>query len=109
MVTVVAVTALWWPRTEVTYRNTAPSAVVYADKSEHFLGIVHKHTLSGRHEYLLVVGRDPGFSYGHLVHIDPVLATEGIESTTWTESGVRLRFRTGHELFVPARSFLFGR
>ncbi|MGW7344558.1 hypothetical protein [Streptomyces sp. NPDC054854] len=41
--------------------------------------------------------------------IDPVLGAKGIESTTWTESGVRVRFPTGHEIFVPARFFLFGR
>ncbi|MET9952499.1 hypothetical protein ABZ135_13265 [Streptomyces sp. NPDC006339] len=109
LATVLAVTALWWPRKEVTYRNTAPSSIVYADESPHFLSLVHEHTLSGRHAYRMVIGRSPGASYGHWVEVDPVLGAEGVESTTWSESGVRVRFRTGHEIFVPARSFLFGR
>ncbi|WP_240801926.1 hypothetical protein [Streptomyces sp. A1136] len=100
---------VWWPRTEVTYRADAPATLVYDDRSPHFLGLVHQHTLSGRQSYRMVVGRDPGLSYGHLVDIDPALGAEGIESTTWTESGVRVRFRTEHEVFVPARFFLFGR
>ncbi|MFE3766182.1 hypothetical protein ACFXPI_31000 [Streptomyces sp. NPDC059104] len=54
VLTAVLMAVLWWPRTEVTYRDSAPSAVVYPD-------------------------------------------------------GVRVRFPTGHEVFVPARFFLYGR
>ncbi|MFF5446414.1 hypothetical protein [Streptomyces sp. NPDC012888] len=102
-------TVLWWPRTEVAYRGTAPSSVAYEDGSPHFLGLVHIHTLSGRHSYRLVVGRDPGLAYGHWLDVDAAPASAGVESATWTESGVRVRFATGHEVFVPARSFLHGR
>ncbi|MBB5932234.1 hypothetical protein [Streptomyces echinatus] len=109
MLTVGMVTALWWPRTEVTYRSTAPASLVYADRSPHYLGLVHEHTLSGRHTYELMIGRDPGLSYGHMVHVGPDLGPRGVKSTTWTASGVRVRFPTGHEVFVPARSFLYGR
>lgn len=109
LLTAVLLTVLWWPRTEVTYRSSAPSAVVYDDQSPHFLGLVHQHTLSGRHSYRMVIGRDSSLSYGHWVDIDTVLGAKGIESATWTESGVRVRFPTGHEVFVPARSFLHGR
>ncbi|MFD9030895.1 hypothetical protein ACFVZW_07040 [Streptomyces sp. NPDC059567] len=102
-------TVLWWPRTEVTYRSSAPSSVVYDDQSPHFLGLVHRYTLSGEHSYRMVISRSPGEAYGHWLDVDAALATKGIESTTWTESGVRVRFLTGHEVFVPARFFLFGR
>ncbi|MFD3807248.1 hypothetical protein ACFWSF_15815 [Streptomyces sp. NPDC058611] len=102
-------TVLWWPRTEVTYRSSAPPSLVYDDRSPHFLGLVHEHSLSGRDSYRMVIGRDSGLSYGHHLDIDAALGSEGIESTTWTESGVRVRFPTGHEVFVPARSFLYGR
>ncbi|MFJ8769734.1 hypothetical protein [Streptomyces clavifer] len=109
VLTTAFVTALWWPRTEVTYRSSAPSSVAYDDQSPHFLGLVHKHTLSGRNTYRLVVGRDSSLSYGHWVDLDAVLGAKGIRSTTWTESGVRVRFPTDHEIFVPARSFMYGR
>lgn len=109
VLTAVFMTALWWPRSEVTYRNTAPSSVTYEDASPHYLGLVHEHSLSGRHSYELVIGRDPGLSYGHRVGLDSDLGAGGVESTTWTESGVRVRFPTGHEVFVPAKFFLNGR
>ncbi|WP_392896451.1 hypothetical protein [Streptomyces sp. LN699] len=109
LLTVMVMTGLWWPQRDVTYRSSAPSAVVYADESAHFLALVHEHTLSGRHSYRMVIGRDPTPSYGHWVDVDAALGAKGIESTTWTESGVRVRFPTGHEIFVPARSFLYGR
>ncbi|MEV4950016.1 hypothetical protein [Streptomyces sp. NPDC053755] len=109
LLSAVVLTAAWWPRTEVTYRSSAPSAVVYADGSPHFLSLVHRYSLSGQQSYRMVVGRDPGASYGHWVDVDAALGASGIESATWTESGVRVRFPTGHELFVPARSFLYGR
>ncbi|WP_307787352.1 MULTISPECIES: hypothetical protein [Streptomyces] len=109
VLTVGAVTVLWWPRTEVTYRSTAPSSVAYDDESTHYLGLVHKHTLSGRHTYGVVIGRDPGLSYGHWVQVSPDLGAPGIKSTTWTKAGVRVRFLTGHEVFVPARFYLYGR
>ncbi|MFG2985433.1 hypothetical protein ACGFYQ_29950 [Streptomyces sp. NPDC048258] len=109
LLTAALLTVLWWPRTEVTYRSSAPTSVVYDDESLHFLGLVHQHSLSGRHSYKIVIGRDSGLSYGHWVDIDTDLGVKGIESTTWTESGVRVRFPTGHEVFVPARFFLYGR
>ncbi|MER7519122.1 hypothetical protein [Streptomyces sp. NPDC126499] len=102
-------TVLWWPRTEVTYQSTAPSSVVYEDRFPHVLGLVHEHTLSGRHSYRLVIGRDSGFSYGHWVEVEPYVAAKGVDTTTWTQQEVRIRFRTGHELVVPARFFLYGR
>lgn len=109
LLTVVVMTVLWWPRTEVTYRDSAPSSLVYADESPHFLGLVHYYDLSGEHSYRMVISRTSGLGYGHWLDVDAAVAVEGIESTTWTESGVRVRFSTGHEISVPARFFLFGR
>ncbi|MGI5447305.1 hypothetical protein ACQEVM_16275 [Streptomyces sp. CA-243310] len=109
LLTVTVTTVLWWPQRDVTYRSAAPAAVVYPDEAAHFLALVHVHTLSGRHSYKMVIGREPTPSYGHWVDVDAALGAEGVESTTWTESGVRVRFPTGHEIFVPARPFLYGR
>ncbi|MEU5811354.1 MULTISPECIES: hypothetical protein [unclassified Streptomyces] len=109
LLTAALMTVLWWPRTDVTYRSSAPSSLVYEDGSPHFLGLVHRHSLSGRDSYKMMIGRDSGLSYGHWVDVDTALGSKGVESTTWTESGVRVRFLTGHELFVPARFFLHGR
>ncbi|WP_234323878.1 hypothetical protein [Streptomyces sp. NRRL F-2580] len=102
-------TVVWWPRTEVTYRDSAPATVVYADDSPHFLGLVHGHTLPGRHPYKMAIGRDPSLSYRHWTDLDTTVAANGIESVTWTESGVRVRLPTGHEAFIPAQAFLHGR
>lgn len=93
----------------MTYRSTAPSSLVYGDQSPHYLGLVHEYSLSGRHSYRLVIGRDASLSYGHWVDVDTDLAAKGIESTAWTDSGVRVRFPTGDKVFVPARFFLYGR
>ncbi|MGO4457741.1 hypothetical protein AB4039_10595 [Streptomyces sp. M-16] len=109
VLTAVVMTVLWWPRTEVTYRSTAPSAVLYQDGVPHSLALVHSHTLSGRHSYRMVIGRESVGTYGHWVDVDTALGKDGIESTTWTQDGVRVRFPTGHEVFVPARFFLYGR
>ncbi|MDT9692755.1 hypothetical protein Q5762_31415 [Streptomyces sp. P9(2023)] len=83
--------------------------MVYEDKSPHFLGLIHEHNLSGRHSYRMVIARDSSLSYGHWLDIDTALGAKGIESTTWTESGIRIRFPTGHEIFNPARLYLHGR
>ncbi|MEW2556179.1 hypothetical protein AB0957_31205 [Streptomyces zhihengii] len=109
LLTAVFMTVMWWPRSEVLHRAEAPASVVYEDGSPHFLGLVHRHTLSGRHDYRLVIGRDPGLSYGHWVDVGAFEAVEGVQSTAWTAEGVRVRFRTGHEVFVPAEYFLHGR
>ncbi|MGW1641334.1 hypothetical protein [Streptomyces lavendulae] len=109
VLTAAVMTVLWWPRTEVTYRSDAPPAVVYADRVPHSLALVHSHSLSGRHSYKMVIGRENVTTYGHWVDIDTALGKDGIESTTWTQAGVRVRFPTGHEVFVPDRFFLHGR
>ncbi|MET9378796.1 hypothetical protein ABZX98_32445 [Streptomyces sp. NPDC002992] len=109
LLTAAFLTVIRWPQSEVTYRSKAPASVAYPDGFPHVLELVHRHTLSGRHSYTMVIGRSPNMSYGHWVDIDTVLGAKGIESTTWTQSAVRVRFPTGHELFVPARSFLYGR
>ncbi|MFJ7166794.1 hypothetical protein ACIQUV_14930 [Streptomyces globosus] len=97
-----------WPRTEVVYRSASPSALPY-DGSRYFLRVEHLRDLSGDDSYRMVVGRQPDASYGHWLRIDTRLGAEGIRSATWTESEVRLRFSTGHELSVPAAAFTGGR
>lgn len=97
--------AAHWPRSEVLYRSAQPPTVAYGDGSAHLLALVRSGSLLGEsHE--IVVGRDPGLSYGHRVGVEvsaPVRAAE------WTEAGVRVSFGTGHELFVPADQFVGGR
>jgi hypothetical protein len=94
-----------WPGTEVLYRNTQPDTVAYEDKSSHHLGLIRKDSLFGGPQHLIVVGRDPGFGYGHMLGSPG----EEVTDTTWTAEGVRVRFAGGHELFVPARWFMNGR
>ncbi|GGQ29363.1 hypothetical protein [Streptosporangium pseudovulgare] len=95
-----------WPRFEVVYRSDQPATVTYGDDSKHLLGLVRRSTLLGE-THLIVVGRDPGFSYGHLVGIETSAGT--VRTTEWTTAGVRVAFDTGHELFIPARYFIGGR
>lgn len=109
VLTASVLTLLQWPWTDVTDRSRQPSATAYGDGSPHYLGLKRRHTLSGQESYSLMIGRDPGLSYGHLLDVDSDLAAEGIEKTEWTRAGVRVRFTTGHTLFVPARAFTYGR
>ncbi|AXE24833.1 hypothetical protein C0216_16480 [Streptomyces globosus] len=101
-------TAASWPRTEVAYRSASPASLPY-DGSRYFLRMEHLRDLSGDDSYRMVIGRQPDASYGHWLHIDTYLGAEGIRSATWTESEVRVRFSTGHELSVPAGAFTGGR
>ncbi|MET8508493.1 hypothetical protein ABZV60_28210 [Streptomyces sp. NPDC004787] len=103
------ITALRWPQDEVTYRSAAPSSLTYPDGAEHHLALVRSSSLSGSETFRLFVGRDPKATYGHWLDVDAYLGREGVESTEWTLEGVRVRFPTGHEVFVPARAFLYGR
>ncbi|RAJ66660.1 hypothetical protein K378_02832 [Streptomyces sp. Amel2xB2] len=107
--TAALVTLLQWPHTEVVHRARQPQTVSYGDAAPHYLGLKREHTVSGRESYRLMIGRDPGLGYGHLVQIDASLGAEGIADTEWTKTGVRVRFGTGHTLFVPASSFTYGR
>lgn len=37
------------------------------------------------------------------------IASVTVDATEWTDEGVRVRFNSGHELFIPARLFEYGR
>lgn len=109
VLSVVAFTVLTWPQAEVVFRDHDSSTKTYSDESRHYLGLVHEQTMSGRESYRLMVGRDPGLSYGHSVEVDSYAGADGIKSADWSAAGVRVRFNTGHELFVPAKHFEHGR
>lgn len=89
-----------------------PAAVSYPDGARHHAAVVdYRGLLSRRHQsYELFVGSDPSLNYGHWVTLEftgedrPV-----IEEARWEQAGVRVRFESGHELFVPARFFMYGR
>ncbi|MGI5350606.1 hypothetical protein ACQEU8_20875 [Streptomyces sp. CA-250714] len=107
--TAVVLTVLVWPRSDVVHRSQDTSTRTYSDSSRHYLGLVREQKWLGDETYHLKVGRDPGLSYGHSVDVDSTAGAEGIESTDWTTDGVRVQFRTGHGLFVPAKYFEHGR
>jgi hypothetical protein len=109
LLTASVLTVLQWPRSEVVYRSHQPKSTAYEDESPHHLGLIREQTLYGEDSYRLMVGRDPGLSYGHLLDVDTDLGADGVEETEWTKAGVRVRFATGHTLFVPAESFTYGR
>ncbi len=100
-------------RFEAVQRMAQPEHVEYPeDTATHYVGIVRKRSrLLGRHQtYEVYTGRSPDLSYGHFVEI----AITGVErpvlrEADWRPEGVRIRFESGHELFVPAEKFLGGR
>ncbi|CAM5402763.1 hypothetical protein GCM10010329_82340 [Streptomyces spiroverticillatus] len=109
VLTVSLITALRWPQDEVVHRSTPPPSLVYPDKAPHHLLVVRRSSLCGADAYRLVIGRGSTPAYGHWLDLDAALGQAGVRSTVWTQDGVRIRFPQGHELFVPARSFLYGR
>ncbi|MEU5219843.1 hypothetical protein AB0G79_27150 [Streptomyces sp. NPDC020807] len=102
-------TALRWPQDDVTYRSTPPPSLVYPDDAPHHLALVRRSSLYGSDTFRLFIGRGPTPAYGHWLDVDAALGQRGVESTRWTREGVRVRFPGGHEVFVPARAFLYGR
>jgi len=114
-VLVVAVAALLdraLSRFEQLDRHRQPATITYADGGTHDTGIVRERSLllGGVKRYSLYTGRSPDFTYGHVVRLSwsggdrPVLR-EAIRE----RDGVRARFTSGHEIFVPSRYFMFGR
>ncbi|MEV0399942.1 hypothetical protein [Actinoallomurus sp. NPDC050550] len=105
---VVLTVAASWPRSAVVYRSRQPSTVAYQDGSPHYLGLIRDRSSLAGESYHLMIGRDSSLSYGHRIRVDTATSV-AIGSTEWRADGVRVRFTTGHELFVPARYFTFGR
>lgn len=99
-----------WPRSTLVHREDQPPTVRYQDGRGHHLGLYRDRTLLHGESYHLVIGSDPSLSYGHRVDIDPTVGGSfGVRASEWTADGVRVRFTTGHELFVPAAMFIGGR
>ncbi len=82
---------------------------MYRDESPHYLGLIRERALAGDDSYRLVIGRDSSLTYGHSVDVDAETSADGVESADWTAAGVRLQFKTGHRVFVPAEYFVGGR
>ncbi|MFB7875988.1 hypothetical protein ACFC06_12100 [Nocardia sp. NPDC056064] len=92
-------------------QNRQPDTVSYADGSTHYVAIYETRTLLGRdRHHQIYSGRDPSLSYGHFVRVD-FTGTDNLEfaAVDWLPEGVRLRFDSGHELFIPAEKFVGGR
>ncbi|TDC57643.1 hypothetical protein E1281_04305 [Actinomadura sp. KC345] len=91
-----------------------PASVRYTDDyglhPTHYVALTHDRSrIFGRHQgYELYAGVSKDLFYGHFVHLDFVGAV-AIKFVSWTKEGVRVRFTSGHEVFVPARYFVGGR
>ncbi|MFD0853736.1 hypothetical protein ACFQ07_15975, partial [Actinomadura adrarensis] len=93
-------------------RFEQPSTITYPDDSRHYIGLLERRSLVfGRVvEHQLYVGRTPDMSYGHVVELGFTGANRPVlTGASWEQGGVRARFASGHEVFVPARYFLHGR
>ncbi|WP_433181367.1 hypothetical protein [Actinoallomurus sp. CA-150999] len=108
VLTVAVGVAASWPRSAVVYRSRQPSTVAYQDGAPHYLGLIRDRSTLAGESYHLMIGRDPSLSYGHRIRVDTAMSV-AVGSIEWRADGVRVRFTTGHELFVPARYFTFGR
>ena len=104
-----ATIALRRPAQQTLYTSEQPGTVAYDDGSSHVIALIRDHSPL-EDSFRLYAGRDPSLHYGHFIDVDlPGIADEPVQSTQWTREGVRIRFGTGHELFVPAASFTGGR
>jgi hypothetical protein len=117
---VLAVVALWWPRTTVLKVISQPPGVQYADDSAHVAVLKHVRAPIAALQfsnvgnpavdhYEVVLGRDPGGGYGHHIRIAATGADPADLTVDWTTDGAWLVYRSGHRLFVPARFFIGGR
>ncbi|MFI9510793.1 hypothetical protein [Nocardia sp. NPDC052566] len=89
-----------------------PTSIAYADGRTHYVALVRTRTWLFRRDdtYSLYSGSDPGLSYGHFVDIRITGEDHpSLESADWQPEGVRLHLTSGHELFIPAKEFTFGR
>ncbi|GAA3683870.1 hypothetical protein GCM10022224_055580 [Nonomuraea antimicrobica] len=104
-----AMIALTWPTQQTLYTDRQPATVAYDDESSHVVAFIRYHSLL-EDTYRLYAGRDPSLQYGHFIDVGFAgAADQPVISTQWTREGVRVRFGTGHELFIPAAAFVGGR
>ncbi len=102
-----------WPRSTVERRFRQPASVVYSDHALHWVVVRHRRSLAGsltghvRTEFW--IGSDPGGRYGHPVELDATGMDPDRVEVVWKSDAVVLLFRTGHEVRVPAQSFIGGR
>jgi hypothetical protein len=92
-------------------RAAQPGTIRYPDQSTHYVGLLERRSwIFGRHQaYELYIGRDSSLSYGHHVVLDFTGGRPRLAGATWQAEGVLVRLGSGHEVFVPARYFMFGR
>jgi hypothetical protein len=88
-----------------------PASVKYPDGYSHVAALwsVRSFVFKRRRPYELSVGSN--LTYAHRVGLD-VPGSGGppaIAAATWDARRVLIRLRSGHEVFVPARYFLYGR
>lgn len=101
------------PRTTVVRRVEQPATVSYDDGATHWVVLVRRRSIGepvvGFTRYELRIGQDPGGGYAHGVDFDATGAEVTRFTVEWDQRGVIVRFRSGHEVRVPAASFTGGR
>ncbi|MFE3446779.1 hypothetical protein ACFXNW_27430 [Nocardia sp. NPDC059180] len=98
--------------TEIRQTEALPTSVRYPDGLTYYLGVVQRESglLHRRLPDEIRVSRDPGLVYSHGVSLTITGSSDLVlRSVDWRPDGVSARFESGHELFVPAQSFLGGR
>jgi hypothetical protein len=101
------VTVLTWPR--VTTVKTMTATERYGEDGEHVAILQHVHAPVGVDHWQVVIGRDPGGGYGHVVRLDASGVDPSSVVAEWGKDHATLVYGTGHRLAVPARFFTGGR
>ncbi len=113
LVTVLGLAVLSTEGITVVRTAQQPASVTYSDGSPHYVAVKRYVSIGaplvGGTRYELWLGRDPQLNYGHSVAVDITGADPEQFDADWTEQGVKVRFGSGHEIFVPAKAFIGGR
>ncbi|NEW39586.1 hypothetical protein GV794_12920 [Nocardia cyriacigeorgica] len=98
--------------TEIRQTRALPASLRYPDGLTYYLGVVQRESglLHRRLPDEIRVSRDPGLVYSHAMSLTITGSSDLVlRSVEWRPDGVSARFESGHEIFVPAQSFLGGR
>ncbi|WP_280231384.1 hypothetical protein [Nocardia cyriacigeorgica] len=112
LVVAVALIDTTFSHSEIRQTEASPASVRYPDGVTYYLGVVQRESglLHRRRPDEIRVSRDPGLVYSHGVGLSITGSPDLVlRSVQWRPEGVLARFESGHELFVPAQSFLGGR
>jgi hypothetical protein len=99
-------------RTKLVETFDQPRSVTYRDGYRHQATLWHITGVGtpvgfGPDHYEVVLGASS--THGHVVQLDATGFDPTDLDVSWEVTGARLTYGSGHQVFVPAEEFLFGR